>query len=675
VVVALEPELDLEARKVLSLLPYAVIVVDREWRITLANAEAHRLLGQKGDTLWSLCPELEATPFATAFRYAMSDRAELMSDSVLPGVGSLQARARPYEDGLLITLRQVYAEIPQTDAAAAQTKHALLVGEVGYALTRRTSLAEMLGQCTDAITRHLGAHLARVWTLDEVRHELVLQASSGTADTDTPDRVALGRAKVGKIVERGVPHLTNDFLNDPRAGNREWAQREGIVAFAGYPLRVDGDVVGVLAVYGRHPFTQDTTSALATIADSIAVGVERKLAEDARESAETELRAQAERLELINEIGKNLTSELELAPLAQRVTNLATRLAHASYGAFFFEYDAAADAFMRVAVAGAARENLPLPVRPSQLNPTSLGPRLPSASFFTMPVVARGGKIVGGFVFGHEEAGMFSEGTERLLAGVAAQAAIAMDNATLFASARELISQLEKTNAELDQFAYVASHDLKAPLRGISNLSQWIEDDLGDKLDEQGRYHMGLLRGRVARLEGLIEGILAYSRADRQEGDVTDVDLKAFVGDVWELIAAPPTAHLVLGELPKLRTQRIPLQQVLMNLMSNAVKYNKDRELQVEVGARPDGEGWAIYVKDNGVGIAPEFHQRIWGLFQTLERRDKVESTGIGLAVVRKIVETRGGRTWIESEVGAGATFWFTWPADATITPRKKRHG
>ncbi|HEY5920629.1 MAG TPA: GAF domain-containing protein [Kofleriaceae bacterium] len=676
-VVALEPEPDGDARKVLSLLPYAVLVVDREWRITFANAEAHRLLGQHGATLWDLCPELEATSFGSAFRYAMTDRAELLSESPLPSMGWIQARARPLDDGLMITLRPINidgSEAPRTAPARGegQARQALLVGEVGFALTRATTLKEMLQRCVDAIVRHVDASLARIWTLDASHRELVLEATAGIPDPDALERVPIGRAKIGKIVERGTPHLTNDLQNDARAGNREWAQRESIVAFAGYPLRVDDEVVGVIAVYGRNRFSPETTTALSTIADSIALGIERKIADDARKTAEAELRAQAERLELINEIGKNLTSELELAPLVQRVTNLATRIAHATFGVFFFDYDPATDHFSRVAVTGAPREAITLPLRPTQLGPATLGTKLPTASFLSMPVIARGGKLVGAFVFGHEQAGVFSEATERLVGGVAAQAAIAMDNARLFTSARDLITQLEKTNAELDQFAYVASHDLKAPLRGIANLSQWIEDDLGDKMDEQGRYHMGLLRGRVARLENLIEGILSYSRADRSEEAPAEVDLAAFVKEIWELIGAPPTAKLTILDLPHVKTPKIPLQQVFMNLISNAVKYNESK-VNIEVGALPDGERWAIYVKDDGLGIAPEFHQRIWGLFQTLEPRDKVESTGIGLAVVRKIVEARGGRAWVESEAGAGATFWFTWPADTTL--RKKHHG
>ncbi|HSD88954.1 MAG TPA: GAF domain-containing protein, partial [Kofleriaceae bacterium] len=551
-----------DAREVLSLLPYGVLVVDREWRVAFANQEAHRLLGQRGATLWDLCPELEATTFGTAFRYAMNDRAELISESALPTVGWLQARAKPIDGGLVITLRQIHPETSET----MQAKQALLVGEVGFALTRGEPLREMLQRCADALVRNLETAAARIWTFDAANRELVLLASTGPSAPDTLERVAIGRSKIGKIAERGAPYLTNDFENDPRAGNREWAHHEGIVAFAGYPLRVDGNVVGVLAVYGRKSFGHDTTGALAAVADSIALGIERKLADDARRAAEGELRVKAEQLELINEIGKNLTSELELAPLVQRVTNLATRLAHAAYGAFFYDLDDQSHELRHVAVVGVSRDELPLPIHIDKIVPETFR-GLANASFHATPVIARGGKVIGALVFGFDQTGAFTENTERLITGVAAQAAIAMDNARLFADARELISALEKTNAELDQFAYVASHDLKAPLRGIANLSQWIEDDLGEKMDEQGRYHMGLLRGRVRRLENLIDGILHYSRANRHEGEVTEVDVGALVVETWELLAPPPTAHLVTTSLPTIQTLRVPLQQVLMNLM------------------------------------------------------------------------------------------------------------
>jgi len=289
----------------------------------------------------------------------------------------------------------------------------------------------------------------------------------------------------------------------------------------------------------------------------------------------------------------------------------------------------------------------------------------PITSYLAVPVTGRNGRRIGALMFGHGRKAAFSAETQRLIEGVAATAAIAMDNARMFGEARELITQLEKSNRELDQFAYVASHDLKAPLRGIANLAQWIEDDLEGQLTDQTREHLRLLRGRVHRLEYLIAGILAYSRAGRDRGEVALVDVGALVREAWELLAPPATAQLAIQpELPLVRASRTQLQQVLMNLIGNAVKYNPGRALAIEVGARRNGRLVELYVRDDGVGIAPEFHEKIWGLFQTLERRDKVESTGIGLSIVRKIVEAQGGTTWMESEPGGGATFFFTWPAD-----------
>ena len=256
----------LDTPTLLSALPYGVVVVDREWRVTFSNHEAERLLGRNGLTLWDRCPELEATSFATAFRYAMADRAELISETVLPVTGWVQARARPLEDGLLISIRAIFPEASES----LQTRQGILAGEIGSALTRATSMHAMLKDCAEALVRHLGARLVRIWTLDDAARELVLEANTGSAtDPDMPVRVAIGRAKIGKIADRALPYLTNDFQNDPRAGDRAWALREGIVAFAGYPLRLQGRVLGVLGVYGATPFGHEVTSALATVADSI----------------------------------------------------------------------------------------------------------------------------------------------------------------------------------------------------------------------------------------------------------------------------------------------------------------------------------------------------------------------------------------------------------------------
>jgi PAS domain S-box-containing protein len=234
----------------------------------------------------------------------------------------------------------------------------------------------------------------------------------------------------------------------------------------------------------------------------------------------------------------------------------------------------------------------------------------------------------------------------------------------LEAERERLIFELERGNRELEQFAYVASHDLRAPLRGIANLSRWIEDGLADRMTDEVRQHMDLMRSRVRRLEKLIDGILEYSRAGRMRHKLEVVDVAGLLGESLDLLAPPPGAVLLPAGMPVLRTERVPLQQVFLNLLSNGLKYTRRPDPRVEVGVRELADQWEFSVTDNGPGIAPQNHERIWAVFQTLHSRDLIESTGIGLSVVRKIVESKGGRAWVESREGQGATFRFTWPKD-----------
>ena len=227
----------------------------------------------------------------------------------------------------------------------------------------------------------------------------------------------------------------------------------------------------------------------------------------------------------------------------------------------------------------------------------------------------------------------------------------------------KLIAALERSNQELDQFAYAASHDLKAPLRGIVNLAQWVEDDLGDALTPEARRHLDLMRARVHRLQGLIEGIFQYSRVGRVKHATEGVDVGLLISEAIELLAPPAdTIITVAPNLPVLCTERAPFNQVLMNLIGNALKHAKRAGARIDVRATELDKYWQFEVQDNGQGIDPQFHERIWGMFRTLEPRDKVEGSGIGLAIVKKIVESRSGRVWVESALDQGATFKFTWP-------------
>ncbi|HEX7006584.1 MAG TPA: ATP-binding protein, partial [Alphaproteobacteria bacterium] len=244
------------------------------------------------------------------------------------------------------------------------------------------------------------------------------------------------------------------------------------------------------------------------------------------------------------------------------------------------------------------------------------------------------------------------------------QVALAATKAARDAAERAAAAATEAYQ-ELDQFAYVASHDLKAPLRGIANLAQWLQDDLGDQLTGESREHMRLLQGRVRRMEALIDGILTYSRAGRRLAPPETVETGALVREVIELLAPPAEVTIELPErFPTFETERVPLQQVFMNLIGNAVKYSRAArpDAMIRIAWRDDGDAFEFAVSDNGPGIAPEYHDRIWGIFQTLVARDKVEGTGIGLSVVKKIVKSRGGKVSLDSTPNEGATFRFAWP-------------
>ena len=236
------------------------------------------------------------------------------------------------------------------------------------------------------------------------------------------------------------------------------------------------------------------------------------------------------------------------------------------------------------------------------------------------------------------------------------------------ASLQRITRALERNNRDLDQFAYVASHDLKAPLRGIANLSQWIEEEIGTGINDQAKEYLTLLRGRIHRMEGLIEGILSYSRAGRAKTGAEDVNVAELLEDIIELASPAEGAEVkVVGDMPTLHTERLPLQQVFLNLITNGLKYAGGEAARITISGTDAGDFYQFSVADNGPGIAPEFHEKIWGIFQTLNPRDKVEGTGIGLALVRKIVDNKGGRAWVESEPGSGATFHFTWPRSEDI--------
>ncbi|MGA1980700.1 MAG: ATP-binding protein [Sedimentisphaerales bacterium] len=238
----------------------------------------------------------------------------------------------------------------------------------------------------------------------------------------------------------------------------------------------------------------------------------------------------------------------------------------------------------------------------------------------------------------------------------------------------QLLKQLEKINQELEDFAYIVSHDLKAPLRGIKTVAEWISTDYADKLDDNGKEQMKLLVGRVDRMHNLIDGILQYSRVGRVEEEKVVVNLNELVTEVVDLIAPPENITITVeNELPVIKCEKTRITQVFQNLLSNAVKYMDKPQGRIKVGCVEENSFWKFSVADNGPGIEEKHFEKIFQLFQTLTPRDEFESTGIGLTIIKKIVEMYGGKTWVQSKVGSGSTFFFTLPKTLSATDKEKQ--
>ena len=226
----------------------------------------------------------------------------------------------------------------------------------------------------------------------------------------------------------------------------------------------------------------------------------------------------------------------------------------------------------------------------------------------------------------------------------------------------ETTAQLRKRNSELDQFAYVASHDLKAPLRAIANLSQWLEDDLCESLEPDNLRHLELLRQRVYRMEALINGLLQYSRIGRVQDAEEKVDVNQLLAEIINDLAPPKNFTIqVKDTMPTLTTKGMLLRRVFTNLIDNAIIHHQGSQGKIEISVEDKGDYYEFSVSDDGTGISPQYHDKIFIIFQTLQACDKKESTGVGLSIVKKILETQGSSITVDSDMGKGTTFRFTW--------------
>jgi light-regulated signal transduction histidine kinase (bacteriophytochrome) len=224
------------------------------------------------------------------------------------------------------------------------------------------------------------------------------------------------------------------------------------------------------------------------------------------------------------------------------------------------------------------------------------------------------------------------------------------------------IKQIEQINKQLNEFVYIVSHDLKAPLRGIKSLATFLEEEIGTEAKPEVKDMLILLQSRADKMQSMIDAILHYSRMSNNNGEEREVDLNKLIADIINLIAIPEHIRIEVSEsLPIVYAEKIKIQEVFQNLITNAIKYNNKQLGFIKIGYEERSDEFEFSISDNGIGIKEEFFQKIFGIFQTLQGSDKGEATGIGLTIVQKIIEQNGGRIWVESEIGSGSTFKFVW--------------
>jgi signal transduction histidine kinase len=280
------------------------------------------------------------------------------------------------------------------------------------------------------------------------------------------------------------------------------------------------------------------------------------------------------------------------------------------------------------------------------------------------PLMA-GGEAIGALNLGFREVRTFSPGELRLLETIGQILGTAMQNAQLYTQVQELVSNLERSNAELERFAYVASHDLQEPLRMVTSYLQLLERRYKDKLDGDALEFINYAVDGSNRMKTLISDLLAYSRVGTRGKEFTLIDCEDVLGRVLNTLQVSieeNKAKVTHDPLPKVMADDAQLESLFQNLIGNAIKFHSQKQPRIHVGVKKDEKNWVFSVSDNGIGIDPQFFERLFIIFQRLHNREDYPGTGIGLAISKRIVERHGGRIWIESQPKKGSTFFFTLP-------------
>ena len=534
-------------------------------------------------------------------------------------------------------------------------RHLQTINTFATSLLNKNSISDIVEEITESVINQFGFVDCIVYLLDESGEYLYQAAAFGDKLNEDgsifqPILIPVGQGIVGTVAKTGVAEIVNDTTQDPRYIADDVIRYSELTV----PIIADGEVIGVID--SEHPqqyfFTQEHLENIGIIANLAAAKIKNALSQQAREIAEIALRDNQAKIRAIIDSALDAVitidgegrvtdwnnqasrifgwerNEIIGLKLSDTIIPHAFRKSHEEGMDHFHKTGEGPVLHQRIEIIGMHRSGKEFPIE-----------------LAIVPVKVQEEYVFSAFV---RDITNRKEAEERR---------------------EKLLKQLEEANSELKDFAYIVSHDLKAPLRAIGSLAHWIAEDYEALFDEEGQEQLRLMIGRVGRMNDLINGILDYSRVGRSHNESEWVDLQALLENLIASLDIPANYEVELsGNFPTVFINPIRIQQVFQNLISNSLKYIDKPKGKVEIGTNEQAKEWVFWVKDNGPGIDPKYHERIFRIFQTLRPRDEVEATGVGLSIVKKTLGLYQGEIWVESSLGEGSTFKFSLPKEINLS-------
>lgn len=622
-----------------------IIVQDEKGNITYVNQAAGRLLGYKPEELtgknWRfIIPEDHASLMKNidaerkkgkVSRYEIElVRKDGHRIPVLVS-GSPQFREKKFT-GTVAVFTDLTEYKKEQRERARWTARAELMWKVGQRVGSNLELEQLLKETVTSIRDAFDYYGVQLFLTKEKSKKLILQAIAGGYSDIFPEHmtIRLGEGMIGRAAEQKKTQVSGDVSKNPHYVQKTFEETRSELAV---PILSGKHPIGVLDMQSMelNAFDESDVSAMEALCTQIAGGIENaRLYEKAqREIADRKLAEQ-----------KAKESERKYRILFNNIADPVVIFDKESHQIIDCN-----NSFKRIY--GYSKKELKT-MTPYDLHPEN-----------ELDVVKRQIDVRNvdyGFSYTH-----ITKSGRKIFVEIQSEEITYQGHPAWISSIRN-ITERKLLENQLKDFAYIVSHDLKAPLRAISQLAGWIAEDYADILDSNGREQLELLLGRVKRMDKLIMGILQYSRAGRKSKRAEKIDLNKLVTDIITSLDPPENITIrVTSPLPVIYGEKVKMEQVFQNLISNAIKYNDKSSGNIEIGCHEEPSHWKFHVTDNGPGIEETYYEKIFKIFQTLEARDRRESTGVGLSVVKNILDSYGEKIWVESKVGQGSSFYFTY--------------